>query len=68
MKAPYTSPWGETKILPVVVHGYQGLLQGETTWDEELWIERTEDWYALQSPQLRNKRVRIVTREDWLKV
>lgn len=67
MKAPYTSPWGETKIVPVVIHGFHGIISGETTWDEELWVERDEDWYALQSPQLRNKKVRVVTREEWLK-
>lgn len=67
MKAPYTSPWGETKTLEVVIHGFHGNLVGETVWDEELWIERPEDWYAMQSPQLRNKRVRIVTRDDWFK-
>jgi hypothetical protein len=66
MKAPYTSFWGETRMIPVVIHGYHGILERETTWDEELWVERPEDWYAMQSPQLRNKRVRIVTREAWL--
>lgn len=34
-------------------------------WDDELFIDRHEDWYALSSPQLRNKRVRVVTRDDW---
>lgn len=67
MNAAYTSPWGETKILSVVIYGFHGIVSGETTWDEELWVERAEDWYALQSPQLRNKKVRVVTREEWLK-
>lgn len=31
-----------------------------------LWIERYEDWYALQSPQFKNKRVAVVDRMDWL--
>lgn len=65
MNAPYTA-FGITKHLPVVVYGFHGLLSHETTWDEELWIERGEDWYALQSPELRSKKVRIITREAWL--
>lgn len=52
-------------MIPVVIHGYHGILERETTWDEELWVELPEDWYAMQSPQLRNKRVRVVTREAW---
>lgn len=36
-------------------------------WDEELWVERGEDWYALMSPQLRDKRVRIIERAEWLR-
>lgn len=65
MKAPYTI-FGITKMVPVVVHNFHGYLPNETSWDEELWIERGEDWYAMQSPELRNKKVRIITREAWL--
>ena len=32
-----------------------------------LWVERGEDYYALLSPQLRDKKVAIVTRDAWLK-
>jgi len=65
VKAPYTM-FGITKMLPVVVHNSQGELPGELSWQEELWVERNEDWYAMHSPQLFNKKVRIITREMWL--
>jgi hypothetical protein len=34
---------------------------------EYLWVERGEDYYALMSSQLKNKRVAIITRNEWLK-
>lgn len=34
---------------------------------ETLWVERGEDYYALMSPQLRDKTVRIVERNAWQK-
>lgn len=34
--------------------------------DEILYIERVEDYYSLQSPQLKNKKVAIVTKHDWV--
>jgi len=37
------------------------------SWDDTLWIERGEDWYALSYYKRNNKTVRIVTREDWLR-
>ncbi len=65
MKAEYTI-FGETKLIPLVVR-YKGEEIQSKEWDETLWIERGEDWYALSSPQLRDKRVRIVERSVWLK-
>jgi hypothetical protein len=65
MKAEYTI-FGETKLIPLVVRHKGEEIQSKE-WDETLWIERGEDWYALSSPQLRDKRVRIVERSVWLK-
>lgn len=31
-----------------------------------LWVERSEDYYALSSSELRNKKVAVVERADWL--
>ena len=65
MRAPYTI-FGKTKLVEVVV--YQNNKKIESSdWDEEYWIERGEDWYGLMSTQLRDKKVRVITRESWLK-
>ena len=63
MKKPYTM-FGRTKNIPVVVW-YNGKIDNTfVEWDEELWIERPEDWYALIP--LKDKRVRIIERRVWL--
>jgi hypothetical protein len=34
--------------------------------EEVLWVEKGEDWCTLLSPQLRTKRVAVVTRKAWM--
>lgn len=65
MKAPYTI-FNETKLVEVEVYK-NGYKTEDITWEEELWVERGEDWYALGSSQLKNKRVRVIRREEWLR-
>ena len=65
VKAPYTI-FNETKMVEVEVYK-NGYKTEDTTWEEELWVERGEDWYALGSSQLKNKRVRVIRREEWLR-
>jgi hypothetical protein len=65
MKAPYTI-FGKTKMVEVVVYENNKKIDSDT-WDEEYWIERGEDWYGLMSSHFKNKKVRIITREEWLK-
>lgn len=65
-KAPYTD-FGKTYDVPVIVMHNDVFLENPTEWDETLWVERGEDWYALQSPQLKGLRVRIVSRDAWMK-
>jgi len=65
MVAPYTI-FGKTKMVEVVVYENDKKIDSDV-WDEEYWIERGEDWYGLMSPGLKNKKVRIITREEWLK-
>lgn len=60
--APYTI-FGQTKNVPVKIVNDD---KNTGEWDVELWIERGEDWYALDSPQLKGKRVRIIERDIWL--
>jgi hypothetical protein len=63
--APYTI-FGKTKQVPIrVVQNNETIETDE--WDENLWIKRGEDWYALGSPQLKGKRVKIIEREVWLR-
>lgn len=67
MIAPYEF-FGQVRMVPV--HVWQECFEvkdPEAGWDDELWVERGEDWYALMSDQLRPRRVRVVTREDWLR-
>jgi len=66
MKKPYTI-FGVTKNIPVKVWCNGKIDDTAEEWDEELWIERGEDWYALSSSGLKDKRVRIVERELWLR-
>jgi hypothetical protein len=65
MKSPYTI-FGETKMVEVVVYK-DGKRINETTWETELWVERGEDYYAMMSPQLKGKNIRIIDRELWLR-
>lgn len=62
MKLSYTN-FGKTADVEVELHNMK---EGEEP-EEFLWVERTEDYYAIMSPQLRNKRVAIVTRRAWLR-
>ena len=43
MKAPYTI-FSQTRMLPVVVYLNGKQLKEVFEWDEELWVERSEDW------------------------
>lgn len=63
---PYTI-FNETKSIPVKVWYKDKIDPNLTEWDETLWVERGEDWYALMSSSLRDKRVRIVERDIWIK-
>lgn len=66
MKKPYTI-FGETRNVPVKVYFNGHLVKSFTEWDEDYWIERGEDWYGLMSSGMKNKRVRVIERDIWLK-
>lgn len=53
------------KTLPVKTSQLHNMKEGDTP-DEILWIERPEDYYALMSPALKDKKVACVERQDWL--
>jgi len=62
---PYTCD-EETRLVELVVY-QQGKRIESYEWDEDLWIESATDMFALTSPQLSDKRVRIIDRKKWLK-
>jgi hypothetical protein len=62
-KAPYTA-FGVTKMVPVVVWFNNKQIDSDW-WTEDLWVERAEDWYALMSSQLKEKRVRVIDADVW---
>lgn len=55
--------FGKTRLVVATPHN---MVQDEEP-DEVLWVERSEDWYALLSPQLKDKKVAVVERDNWLK-
>ncbi len=63
--APYTK-FGQTRQVPVVVYVNGWPVEGHD-WTHELWVESGEDLYAFDNYSLRNKRVRVIEREAWLR-
>lgn len=62
MKVKHTA-FGKTRW--VEVKEFHNMVEGEEP-EEHLWVERGEDYYALMSPQLKHKKVAIITREAWM--
>lgn len=63
MKVTLTK-FGKTRT--VNVESIYNMSEDETP-DEILWVERSEDYYALISPQLKDKKVAVVSRSEWLR-
>ena len=61
MKIKYTA-FGKTRWVEATFHN----MEPGQDYDDVLWVERGEDMYALLSPQLRDMRMAIVNRRDWL--
>lgn len=61
MKAVYEA-FRQRKLVEVSPHNNATPEDFDCFW----WIERGEDYYALMSPQLKYKKVLLVTREAWL--
>lgn len=58
--------FGKTKnVRYYFVQNGENLKDTTDDWDETLYIERPEDFYALMSPQLRRKKVRVVALNDF---
>lgn len=65
MKAIYEK-FGVKKMCPVVVYLNNSQIQTDT-WDVDYWIERPEEWYGLMATDLKDKKVRVMTREEWMR-
>ena len=62
---PYTA-FGKTRLVPIRV--FLDGKQVEQDWfQDSLWVERGEDWYALMSHRHKNTPTLVVERNDWLK-
>ena len=59
----YTA-FGKTKSVPLRVYVDAKLVESDS-YDETLWIERPEDWYAFAS--MRGVKVRVIERDVWLR-
>jgi hypothetical protein len=59
--ADYTA-FSKTRRVPLELYHMTEYEEPE----ELLWVERGEDYYALLSPQLKTKRVGVVTRRAWM--
>ncbi len=62
---PYKQ-FGKIKNVVVVVYLNNKIIESDT-WDCEIWIENETDMYGLMSSEYKNKKVRIIRREDWLR-
>lgn len=56
------SRFGKTRRVLAHLHN----MTPDEEHEEVLWVERGEDSYALLSPQLKDKKVAVVYRRDWL--
>ena len=59
--------FGEKRRCRGEVYDSGRLVLDTNDYEEMLWVERGEEMYALLSPQLRNKKVLVVQRNDWIK-
>lgn len=66
MKTAEYTIFGETKQVPIKVWQNNKQIESDT-WDTDLWVERSEDWHALLSKELVNKKVRVIERDIWLR-
>lgn len=62
--APYRM-FGQTRMVKITVY-VNGKLVKDTDWDVELWVETRDDWKQLNTPELKDLRVRVIKREDWM--
>jgi hypothetical protein len=62
MKILYRA-FGKERLVEIELHN----MTEREPHDLTLWVEREEDYYALMSPEYKNKKVAIITRQNWLR-
>ena len=60
------SIFGKTVDVPLNVF-FQGKFIESSTFDDDLWVERGEETYALSHPDYFNKKILVVYAEEWRK-
>ena len=63
MESIIYNAFGKIKKVKIEKHN----MSNQENYDEILWVERPEDYYALLNSKFKNKKVAIVTRENWMK-
>lgn len=66
IKAPYTA-FGKTRDVPLKIFKNGNLVEDCTEWDEDYWIETGECWYGLSSRSFKDKLIRVIERDVWIK-
>ena len=62
--APYEI-FGEKRNVPVHVYYNGEPIAEPDKWSHTLWISKTEEWFALHNPKLKDKYVRVVAKFWW---
>jgi hypothetical protein len=65
MKTIYTM-FNKTKELELEIYR-DGSCINATDYEDTLWIERPEDWYAFMSDKYKGKNIRVIRRDKWVR-
>lgn len=66
MKTIYTT-LGKTKELELLIYRDGSPVPNATEYEETLWIEKPEDWYAFMNDKYKGKNVRVIRRDKWVR-
>lgn len=55
----------EIRLVPVTVY-VDGVRVNGRDYEQRLWIEDSSGWYEFMTDKYKGKRVRVVTRAQWL--
>lgn len=64
ISAPHEA-FGETRNVPVHVYYNGEPVKEPENWAHTVWIEKSEEWYSLHHPKLKDKYIRVVAKFWW---